>query len=80
VHNGYLEAKRYSPPINRLFFTPRGQKLKDIVARYPFENTKDRQAREKQEAKERERLRKKDIEDGVAEKINCKIISSTRSY
>jgi len=34
LHNGLIMT-RQCPPLNRLFFVPRGEKLKEILAKYP---------------------------------------------
>jgi len=47
IHNGFFEAAIFSPPMNRLFFTPREQTLKEIVSHYPYESKTERKKREK---------------------------------
>jgi len=50
MHNGLLMTK-FCPPINRLFYVPRGELLENIIAKFPYESKKARRAREKEERK-----------------------------
>ena len=63
VFNGYQEAIHFSPPMNRLYRTPRGRALQEIISRYPKETKKERKVRERMESKEREKIRKQEDEN-----------------
>uniref|UniRef100_A0A6B2L258 Rap-GAP domain-containing protein n=1 Tax=Arcella intermedia TaxID=1963864 RepID=A0A6B2L258_9EUKA len=67
AHNGLLMTK-YCPPINRLFFVPRGEFLEGIIAKFPYESKKARKAREKEE--------RKLLQDQGGEKLILKTIAA----
>jgi len=57
IHNGYYQARVHCPPLNRLFFTPRGETIAQIVQQFPKENKRDVKQREKAEHQQKMKLR-----------------------
>lgn len=55
--NGLISAMIRSPPMNRLYYVPRGAAIEDLVAKYPRESDKEMREREKQAAKDRAKMR-----------------------
>eukprot|EP01125_Pyxidicula_operculata_P018083 TRINITY_DN63_c0_g2_i3.p1 TRINITY_DN63_c0_g2~~TRINITY_DN63_c0_g2_i3.p1 ORF type:complete len:938 (-),score=212.57 TRINITY_DN63_c0_g2_i3:267-3080(-) len=47
MHNGLVMANR-CPPMNRLYFVPRGETMKDILEKYNPETKKDKKNRQKE--------------------------------
>jgi hypothetical protein len=57
VHNGFIQATIFCPPINRLWYTPRSALLDEIATRWPKESSKDKKARLKREKEKYEKIR-----------------------
>jgi len=56
-YDGYVMTKQ-CPPMQRLFYIPRGSALEDLGKKFPYESKKDRKNREKAELRKRQVLQK----------------------
>jgi hypothetical protein len=69
IVNGYIKA-RHCPPMNRLYYVPRGDTLNELCAKFPPETKKEVEARERRELMERIQLRQSyNTLDNVTKKV-----------
>jgi hypothetical protein len=73
--NGLVSAMIRSPPMNRLYYVPRGAEIEGSVAKYPKESDKELRQREKAAAAERRKQR--EAYAGLPRELVAHVIGAT---
>jgi len=76
LYNGILSVSRFCPPMNRLFYVPRGETLVNIVEKFLLPSLSHKKSRKKEELKLIEEKRKRAQASGESDLLRVSVVAA----